>query len=88
MASKLALNKVRDLVCISSCVWSLKCSVYIQPILYPHCSKLPPLKNKSNNNNKKILEFKKEQINICFKVFLLNGAYLSVAWMNYFQEIV
>lgn len=42
MASKLALNKVRDLVCISSCVWSLKCSVYIQPILYPHCSKLPP----------------------------------------------
>lgn len=46
VASKLALNKVRDLVCISSCISSLKCSVYIQPILYLHCSKLPRLKKK------------------------------------------
>lgn len=44
---------------------------------------IPPLQKK-----KKKVEFKKEQINICFKVFLLNGAYLSVAWMNSFQEIV
>lgn len=59
------------------CVYSAN---FVPPLL-----KITPLKN---NNNKKILEFKKEQINLCFKVFLLNGAYLSVAWMDYFQEIV
>lgn len=50
---------------------------------------IPIARNSSlTKKKKKNVEFKKEQINICFKVFLLNGAYLSVAWMNSFQEIV
>lgn len=82
MVSKLALIKVRDLVCISACIWSLKCNVYILANFVPPLLKNPPLKKK------KFWAFEKDQINICFKVFLLNGTYLSVAWMNSFQEIV